>query len=98
MFNNFTDIDRQTVLNDGVPDTKNAMGMNVPGGDGALTGLVASEMQPTTDHGPGDHFGQRRSFLQRSAGNTWNAPPTSTPALRTERDLREPPRPALTSM
>jgi hypothetical protein len=51
MFNNFTDIDRQTVLNDGVPDTKNAMGMNVPGGDGALTGLIASEMQPTTTTG-----------------------------------------------
>ena len=51
MFNNFTDIDRQTVLNDGVPDTKNKMGMNVPGGDGALTGLIASETTPTPTTG-----------------------------------------------
>ena len=51
MFNNFTDIDRQTVLNDGVPDTKNKMGMNIPGGDGALTGLVASENSPTMTTG-----------------------------------------------
>jgi hypothetical protein len=51
MFNNFTDIDRQTVLNDGVPDTKNAMGMNIPGGDGSLTGLVASEMTPNMTTG-----------------------------------------------
>ena len=51
MFNNFTDIDRQTVLNDGVPDTKNVMGMNVPGGDGSLTGLIASEKQPTMTTG-----------------------------------------------
>ena len=41
MFNNFTDIDRQTVLNDGVPDTP-----TLPGGDGALTGLVGSEQEP----------------------------------------------------
>ncbi len=51
MFNNFTDIDRQTVLNDGVPDTKNAAGMNVPGGDGSLTGLIASETQPAPTTG-----------------------------------------------
>ena len=38
MFNNFTDIDRQTVLNDGVPD----MGI-IPGGDGSLTGLIATQ-------------------------------------------------------
>ncbi len=46
MFNNFTDIDRQTVLNDGVPDKP-----GLPGGDGALTGLIASEMQPTKTTG-----------------------------------------------
>ena len=51
MFNNFTDIDRQTVLNDGVPDTKDAVMKNVPGGDGSLTGLIASEMQPTMTTG-----------------------------------------------
>jgi hypothetical protein len=35
MFNNFTDIDRQTVLNDGVPTPM--------GGDGSLTGLAAND-------------------------------------------------------
>ena len=51
MFNNFTDIDRQTVLNDGVPDTTSTTGMNVPGGDGALTGLVGTQESPTKTTG-----------------------------------------------
>jgi hypothetical protein len=41
MFNNFTDVDRQTVLNDGVPD----VGM-AGGGDGSLTGLIATQISP----------------------------------------------------
>jgi hypothetical protein len=41
MFNNFTDIDRQTVLNDGVPDIG-----KIAGGDGSLTGLIAFEKTP----------------------------------------------------
>ena len=41
MFNNFTDVDRQTVLNDGVPDVG-----SMPGGDGALTGLTAFQKSP----------------------------------------------------
>ena len=41
MFQNFTDIDRQTVLNDGVPNVGTAAG-----GDGSLTGLVAGEKLP----------------------------------------------------
>ena len=51
MSTNFTDIDRQTVLNDGVPDVTSALGKLTPGGDGSLTGLIASEMQPSKTPG-----------------------------------------------
>ena len=39
LFDNYTDIDRQTVLDDGVPGAS--------GGDGSLTGLTGSEKVPT---------------------------------------------------
>ena len=46
MFNSFTDIDRQTVLNDGVPDVG-----SVAGGDGSLTGLTATQTTPPATTG-----------------------------------------------
>jgi hypothetical protein len=46
LFEGFTDIDRQTVLNDGVPDLP-----GIPGGSGSLTGKVGTEVSPDPTQG-----------------------------------------------
>jgi hypothetical protein len=66
LFQNFTDIDRQTVLNDGVPDRLESILVTIPGGDGSLTGLVGAQTRP--DNAP------KRETISINEDPFFNAP------------------------